>query len=79
VSGGYAAEIAVPVAYLDQKQGQPWSAIRLNLAVDDADGPAEPAQLWLQPDWRSQENIPGSGTILRRSGPAEAPTRQPAP
>lgn len=65
--GGYAAEIAVPRAWLDQQQGRPWSEFRLNLSVDDVDEPnGVLAQLCWRPDWRTPENYPGSGTFRRR-------------
>jgi hypothetical protein len=69
---GYAVEIAIPSAALDAMQGQPWTAVRLNVAVDDADSAGEPAQLWFRPDWRSDDNMPGSGTFVRK--PAGAST-----
>lgn len=64
---GYAAEIAVPAAYLDAKQGKAWEALRLNVAIDDFDGPKDRgAQLWWRPDWRHDGNYAGSGTFKRR-------------
>ena len=66
---GHAAEIAIPVSYLDEKQGKPWQAFRLNIAVDDFDG--APGDNWhakypsWQPDWRRDRNIIGSGTFQR--------------
>jgi Carbohydrate family 9 binding domain-like/Calcineurin-like phosphoesterase len=72
---GHVTEVAVPAAYLDGKQGGPWQAFRLNVAVDDYDAPdpdtGAPAgqngvQLWWRPDWRTPGNHPGSGTFIRR-------------
>jgi hypothetical protein len=64
---GYAAEIAIPSAYLDAKQGKAWEAFRLNVAVDDFDGPEDRgSQLWWRPDWRHDKNYAGSGTFRRR-------------
>ena len=64
---GYAAEIAVPASYLDEKQGAPWKAFRLNIALDDYDQVAGPLRaLWWRPDWRSAENFAGSGTFHRK-------------
>lgn len=64
---GYSAEVAVPHAVLDRMHGKsPWTAVRLNLAVRDADDKAgEDAALWWQPGWHTPENQPASGTFLR--------------
>jgi len=64
---GFNTEIAIPRAYMNEKQGEEWQAFRLNIAVDDYDEPTGPlAQLWWRPDWRYPENYPGSGTFRRR-------------
>jgi hypothetical protein len=66
-AAGQAAEIAIPCSWLDQKQGGDWRAFRLNIAVDDFDGPGDRgAQVWWQPDWRGDLNYAGSGTFARR-------------
>ncbi len=65
---GHAVEIAVPAAYLNEKQGEPWKAFRLNIAVDDYDEATGPgAQIWWRPDWRRALTYPGSGTFQRRN------------
>jgi len=45
--------------------GDQWKrdGLRINVAVNDRDGTGQ-SQLWWQPDWRSAENIPGSGTLF---------------
>ena len=71
---GHITEAAIPVAYLDEKQGGHWQRLRLNIAIDDYDAAeAQPglgtdggAQIWWQPDWRSAENYAGSGTFRRK-------------
>ncbi len=63
---GHNTEIAVPLSYLVEQQGEDWRQVRLNIAIDDYDAPEGPlAQLWWQPDWRDDENRPGSGTFGR--------------
>ncbi len=66
---GFAAEMAIPCAYLDTMQGDEWSEFRLNIAVSDFDEQTanQPGgvQIWWRPDWRMQENKPGSGTFYR--------------
>lgn len=66
---GYSVEVAVPHGVLDRMHGEkPWTAVRLNLIVRDADdGFGEDVALWWQPGWPSKENRPGSGTFLRRA------------
>ena len=36
------------------------------LAVDDLDATGGVVQLWWQPDWRTEQNIPASGTFVRK-------------
>ncbi|MFO8006720.1 MAG: sugar-binding protein [Candidatus Brocadiia bacterium] len=64
---GHVTEVAIPAAYLADKAGGEWQAFRLNVAVDDCDDDSGAvAQLWWQPDWRTQANYAGSGTFERR-------------
>jgi calcineurin-like phosphoesterase family protein/cellulose/xylan binding protein with CBM9 domain len=64
--GGFVAEVAIPIEYLDRMQAEPWKYFRLNIAVDDYDDPATPgAQLWWQTDWRSPGTYRGSGLFCR--------------
>lgn len=72
-ASGYAVEIAIPVGYFSDRQGGDWSRFRLNLAVNDVDGDEGRVSLWWRPDWRSEQNVFGSGTLVR--GPAPAATR----
>jgi hypothetical protein len=74
---GYRAEIAIPISLLAEKSGGSFSGIRFNMAIDDLDG-EEPSQLWLFPDWRTEENIPGMGTFLPAPKPKPVPTVTPA-
>jgi hypothetical protein len=62
---GYATEIAVPVAWLNGKQGRDWEAFRLSVAVDDADLSGTVAQLWWLPEWRGNKTYAGSGTFRK--------------
>jgi hypothetical protein len=65
-ASGHATEVAIPVAYFDEKQGQPWEAFRLNVAVNDSDVPGERVQIWWRPDWRrSEKTYAGSGTFVK--------------
>lgn len=63
---GHATEIAIPLVWLDRTQGKPWEAFRLNIAVDDFDGPADSgSQVCWRPDWRSPDSYSGSGTFTK--------------
>jgi len=65
--GGYVAEAAFPIAYLNRMQGEPWKAFRLNLVVADYDVDfAAALTLWWRPDWRSDSTYAGSGTFERQ-------------
>ena len=66
VPGGHIAEIALPTAYIEQRQGKPWQAFRLSIAVCDIDGEEDRgSQIWWKPFWRSDKNVIGSGTFVR--------------
>ncbi len=67
---GYAAELAVPRAFLDERQGGPWSAFRLEVSQQDYDAEG---RLHVTHGWRPSRfgtsdalPIPGSGTFVRR-------------
>ncbi|MCC6680344.1 MAG: metallophosphoesterase [Phycisphaeraceae bacterium] len=70
---GYNAEIAIPHEVLDQLRGKgvdPWSALRLNIMLDDVDETGGPnAMLHWQPAWNGKNNQPASGTFMRPSDP----------
>ncbi|MEL6356330.1 MAG: metallophosphoesterase [Bacteroidota bacterium] len=63
---GYVLEAAVPLSYIQGKQGENWQSIRVNFVVQDED-PNEkdkPRMTW-QPDWRGKDNVIGSGVFWR--------------
>ena len=64
---GHAAEVAIPVGYLNGRQGGAWKQFRINIVVDDYDTVAGPLKaLWWRPDWRSPQTFAGSGTFERK-------------
>ncbi|HIJ72506.1 MAG TPA: hypothetical protein HPP83_00245 [Candidatus Hydrogenedentes bacterium] len=64
---GHNTEIAVPISYLNARQGGDWTSFRLNIAVNDLDEfNTMIPQIWWRPDWRSIENYDGSGTFVKR-------------
>ena len=63
---GYALEAAIPSSYLDEKQKAPWQEFRLNVCIDDATAWDKPIdKYWWKPDWRTPQNVPGSGTFIK--------------
>jgi hypothetical protein len=64
---GYAVEVAVPAALLDERRGARWDALRLNVTLNDFDA-GEPDHVALS--WRPSRfeagAIAGAGTFLRR-------------
>lgn len=66
---GYSAEFRVPLAYVQSKHPDgPWTDVRINVSVNDADPKGKPTRgplsLSWQSDWREQ--ISGTGTFLRK-------------
>lgn len=62
---GYSAEIALPHAVLNaMRPNGSWSGLRVNVGVHERDAMSGPSTImWWQPDWRWEENVPGSGTF----------------
>ena len=59
-------EIAIPVKYLEEKGGTNWESLRLNITYRDKDGDSPWSELWWRPNWSSDQNYIGSGTIFRQ-------------
>lgn len=68
VPGGYIFEASIPLAAIHEKFGRAWQqdGVRINIAINDRDAGRDQAQLWWQPDWRTADNIPGSGTLFMK-------------
>lgn len=57
---GHVTELAIPRVWLDEQAGGSAEGFRLNIAIDDVDEPEGPrAQLWWNPDWRTNETYAG--------------------
>jgi hypothetical protein len=66
-SEGYDLEVAVPVAILDERRGERWDALRLNVTVSDFDeGERDHVALAWRPSRFEAGAIEGAGTLLRR-------------
>lgn len=61
---GYFAEMAVPVSYIEEKQGKDWWTIRVGASVRDVDQGGQQSYWWL-PNWREKDNFIGSGMFWR--------------
>lgn len=61
---GYAFEIAVPLSYIQQQQGNAWQTVRVNVVVQDRDSKSS-KRVWWQPDWSGRDNVVGSGMFFR--------------
>jgi hypothetical protein len=59
---GYVTEVAIPRSWVEQHGGKGAAQIRVNIAVNDGDADGQ-SQTWWWPDWRTSEQIPGSGTF----------------
>ncbi len=59
---GYAAEVAIPRRWANERARGVARRVRINVAIDDRDEDGQ-SQLWWWPDWRSTQAVPGSGTF----------------
>ncbi len=65
---GIAAEIAIPLAYIKQRQGDDWQGVRVNILAYDRDDAKDSFYALISgPRWEAQ-GIPGSGVFLRSVG-----------
>ena len=75
---GYTAELAIPAAFLDERQGRPWQTFRLEVGQRDvdADGRDQVQHVWRPSRFGtgSALPVPGSGTFVR-AGKTETATR----
>lgn len=61
---GYAFEVAVPIEYVKEKQGDLWQNLRLNVVIQDKD-PNSSARVMWYPNWSGRDNVAGSGMFFR--------------
>jgi hypothetical protein len=74
-SDGFEAEMAIPLSYVNDRQGGDWKRLRVNVAFSDFD--RHDARdgvtiLYWRPDWTRPGVSPESGLFVRT--PAEGPT-----
>ncbi|MGB3800882.1 MAG: metallophosphoesterase [Lewinella sp.] len=63
---GYQMEMAMPLRYITERQGDDWEHLRINVGIQDRDTEREEVirSSWL-PDWRGEANVIGSGMFWR--------------
>jgi hypothetical protein len=63
---GYAVEVAVPAALLDERRGASWDSVRVNVTVTDYDeGEPDHVALSWRPSRFGDRAISGAGTFVR--------------
>lgn len=64
---GYALEAAIPLTYIQKRQGKNWETVRFNIIVQDYDaGKKEHPRYFWKPAWNSQGNRVGSGLFFKQ-------------
>jgi hypothetical protein len=64
--GGYVLEVAIPLSYVSERQGNNWRNLRINVSIQDEDsGRQEKPRTNWQPAWRDTDNILGSGLFFK--------------
>jgi 3',5'-cyclic AMP phosphodiesterase CpdA len=64
---GYVVEIALPLDFLKQAQGEAWKNLRLNVVLNDLDQDgAHETKLFWQANWQGENNVLGSGMFRRK-------------
>jgi ABC-type proline/glycine betaine transport system substrate-binding protein len=55
----------LPISYIEEKQGENWKTLRVEVVIDDKDGKEIKRYYW-QPTWMNKEiNVIGSGMFFR--------------
>lgn len=62
---GFDMELAVPLEYIKDMGGENWNSVRLNVCYFDVDDNASRTGIWWFPEWSSNANFIGSGTLFK--------------
>ncbi len=66
VVGGYQLELAIPISYIQERQGPNWETFRLNVMIQDRDtADGDVHRYFWQPEWRSANRV-GAGMFFRK-------------
>ncbi len=64
----YRMEVAIPISYVKERQGENWKSLRVNFTAQDWDkADEEKPRFGWQPDWRGDDNRVGSGMFFREA------------
>ena len=58
-------EMAIPITWIKEKSGENWKTLRMNFAVNDVDDDGAVTRIFWMPEWRSENNIIGTGIFSR--------------
>ncbi len=62
---GFDLELAIPLEYIHKMGGENWKSIRLNACYFDVDENSSRTGIWWCPEWSSNSNFIGSGTLFK--------------
>lgn len=63
---GYTVELAFPLAYIKELQGDEWRHLRINVAAMDMDADSDQGKFYFwRPEWGTSNNYVGSGLFFR--------------
>jgi len=62
---GFDMELAIPLEYVQNMGGDNWKSIRLNVCYFDVDENSSRTGIWWYPEWSSNANFIGSGTLFK--------------
>ena len=62
---GFIVELAIPLSYIKEKQGENWSSVRVNVAQYDFDSNNHRSTLWWRPRWNNEASYVGSGMFRK--------------
>ncbi len=63
---GFDVEVAIPLKYLEEKNGKDWQNFRFNAVFFDYDQNNSKSGIWYMPEWNSGMNFVGSGMFFRK-------------
>jgi hypothetical protein len=64
-TSGLVFEAAIPISYIQDRQGRDWQTVRINIVVQDKDSNGDSERITWQPNWREAGNVPGSGMFFK--------------
>ncbi len=62
---GYSFELAIPLSYIKNLQGETWQTVRVNIVTQDKDTAGTKRTFW-HPNWRENDHVAGSGMFFKK-------------